>query len=218
MRQGARDYIVKPVDADELMAKIKALRLMRASAAVRRPDADGQPRSPARTPEPAGRDGCRPRAPRACRPSWLAVECGARGLPLSARAGRRDLSARADACRCRTRQPWFLGVANLRGGSDGVVDLAGFVGGRAPAQRSSRPRRVAAGRASTSARSQLRAAGRPAGRPAQRRRLRRRRRRRRRRARLLRRARYHRRHRRATGRRSTCRRCRQQPQFLSISA
>ena len=25
MRQGARDYVVKPVDADELMAKIKAL-------------------------------------------------------------------------------------------------------------------------------------------------------------------------------------------------
>ncbi len=25
MRQGARDYIIKPVDADELMAKIKAL-------------------------------------------------------------------------------------------------------------------------------------------------------------------------------------------------
>lgn len=31
---------------------------------------------------------------------------------------------------------WFLGVANLRGGLYGVVDLASFVGGQAPAQRS----------------------------------------------------------------------------------
>jgi len=33
-------------------------------------------------------------------------------------------------------QNWFLGVANLRGGLFGVVDLASFVAGRAPAQRS----------------------------------------------------------------------------------
>jgi twitching motility protein PilI len=32
--------------------------------------------------------------------------------------------------------PWFLGVANLRGGLYGVVDLASYVGGQAPAQRS----------------------------------------------------------------------------------
>ena len=31
---------------------------------------------------------------------------------------------------------WFLGVANLRGGLYGVVDLASFVGGGAPVQRS----------------------------------------------------------------------------------
>jgi twitching motility protein PilI len=31
---------------------------------------------------------------------------------------------------------WFLGVANLRGGLFGVVDLASFVGGQPPAQRS----------------------------------------------------------------------------------
>ena len=31
---------------------------------------------------------------------------------------------------------WFLGVANLRGGLFGVVDLASFVAGRAPAMRS----------------------------------------------------------------------------------
>ena len=29
-------------------------------------------------------------------------------------------------------QPWFLGVANLRGGLHGVVDLAAFLGLRAP--------------------------------------------------------------------------------------
>ena len=33
-------------------------------------------------------------------------------------------------------QAWFLGVANLRGGLFGVVDLAGFVAGQAPAPRS----------------------------------------------------------------------------------
>jgi twitching motility protein PilI len=33
-------------------------------------------------------------------------------------------------------QAWFLGVANLRGGLYGVVDLAGFVAGRAPTMRS----------------------------------------------------------------------------------
>ena len=31
---------------------------------------------------------------------------------------------------------WFLGVANLRGGLFGVVDLASYVMGAAPAQRS----------------------------------------------------------------------------------
>jgi twitching motility protein PilI len=33
-------------------------------------------------------------------------------------------------------QDWFLGVANLRGGLYGVVDLASYVSGRAPVQRS----------------------------------------------------------------------------------
>lgn len=31
-------------------------------------------------------------------------------------------------------QPWFLGVANLRGGLFGVVDMAAFLSGRAPAR------------------------------------------------------------------------------------
>jgi twitching motility protein PilI len=33
-------------------------------------------------------------------------------------------------------QAWFLGVANLRGGLFGVIDLGSFVAGQAPAQRS----------------------------------------------------------------------------------
>jgi twitching motility protein PilI len=33
-------------------------------------------------------------------------------------------------------QPWFLGVANLRGGLYGVVDLGSFAGGGAPVPRS----------------------------------------------------------------------------------
>ena len=37
---------------------------------------------------------------------------------------------------CPTRRAWFLGVANLRGGLYGVVDLASFVAGRAPGLRS----------------------------------------------------------------------------------
>jgi twitching motility protein PilI len=36
--------------------------------------------------------------------------------------------------------PWFLGVANLRGGLYGVVDLASFVSGQPPAQRSDQAR------------------------------------------------------------------------------
>jgi twitching motility protein PilI len=34
-------------------------------------------------------------------------------------------------------QPWFLGVANLRGGLHGVVDLAAFLGLRPPLARDS---------------------------------------------------------------------------------
>ena len=40
-------------------------------------------------------------------------------------------------------QPWFAGVANLRGGLHGVVDLALFLGLRDAARRS-RPRAVRA--------------------------------------------------------------------------
>jgi twitching motility protein PilI len=67
--------------------------------------------------------------------SWLAVEAaGARYLfPLS-QSG--EIFPFASAQPVPYTQPWFLGVANLRGGLFGVVDLASFVEGRAPAVRS----------------------------------------------------------------------------------
>ena len=56
--------------------------------------------------------------------SWLAVESGERRflLPL-AQAG--EISAWAGVQPVPYTQPWFLGVANLRGTLTGVVDLAG---------------------------------------------------------------------------------------------
>lgn len=59
--------------------------------------------------------------------SWLAVECGARGflLPLED-AG--EIFAHAAIVPVAHAKPWFLGVANLRGGLYGVVDLAAFLG------------------------------------------------------------------------------------------
>lgn len=66
--------------------------------------------------------------------SWLAVEAG--GLkylfPLSQSA---EIFPWAGAQAVAYTQPWFTGVANLRGGLFGVVDLASFVTGRAPAFR-----------------------------------------------------------------------------------
>ncbi len=58
--------------------------------------------------------------------SWLAVESGARRflLPL-AQAG--EISAWAGVQPVPYTQPWFLGVANLRGTLTGVVDLAGLL-------------------------------------------------------------------------------------------
>lgn len=59
--------------------------------------------------------------------SWLAVECGGRGflLPLE-EAG--EIFAPTAIVPVAHAQPWFLGVANLRGGLHGVVDLAAFLG------------------------------------------------------------------------------------------
>jgi twitching motility protein PilI len=67
--------------------------------------------------------------------SWLAVEsAGARYLFPLAQAG--EIFPFASAQHVPYTHSWFLGVANLRGGLYGVVDLAGFVAGRTPAMRS----------------------------------------------------------------------------------
>lgn len=60
--------------------------------------------------------------------SWLAVEAGAQRLlfPLS-HAG--EIFPWTDVQRVPYVQPWFMGVANLRGGLSGVIDLAHFVSG-----------------------------------------------------------------------------------------
>jgi twitching motility protein PilI len=66
--------------------------------------------------------------------SWLAVECAGQGLlvPLST-AG--EIFPLGVLLPVPHAQPWFLGVANLRGGLHGVVDLAAFLGLRAPMLR-----------------------------------------------------------------------------------
>ena len=67
--------------------------------------------------------------------SWLAVESGGRKFlfPL-AQSG--EIFPFSSALPVPYTQSWFLGVANLRGGLYGVVDLASFVAGQAPQQRS----------------------------------------------------------------------------------
>ena len=59
--------------------------------------------------------------------SWLAVECAGHGflLPLH-EAG--EIFALAPIVAVAHVQPWFLGVANLRGHLNGIVDLAAFLG------------------------------------------------------------------------------------------
>jgi twitching motility protein PilI len=66
---------------------------------------------------------------------WLAVEAAGRKylLPLS-QAG--EIFPYAATQFVPYTQGWFLGVANLRGGLYGVVDLASYVSGQQPAQRS----------------------------------------------------------------------------------
>jgi twitching motility protein PilI len=59
--------------------------------------------------------------------SWLAVECAGQGLlfPLH-EAG--EIFAVGSVLPVPHTQPWFAGVANLRGGLHAVVDLARFLG------------------------------------------------------------------------------------------
>jgi len=67
--------------------------------------------------------------------AWLAVEsAGSKYLfPLS-QSG--EIFPYAATQAVPYTQDWFLGVANLRGGLYGVVDLASFVTGKPPVQRS----------------------------------------------------------------------------------
>jgi twitching motility protein PilI len=64
------------------------------------------------------------------RSAWLAVECEGRGLlfPLAS-AG--EIFAVPALLPVPHTRPWFVGVANLRGGLHGVVDFAAFLGLRA---------------------------------------------------------------------------------------
>jgi len=66
--------------------------------------------------------------------AWLAVECAGHGLlvPL-ATAG--EIFPAGALMPVPHTHPWFLGVANLRGGLHGVVDLAAFLGLRPPLAR-----------------------------------------------------------------------------------
>jgi twitching motility protein PilI len=63
--------------------------------------------------------------------SWLALECAGHGLlvPL-ATAG--EIFVVGRLLPVPHTRSWFLGVANLRGGLHGVVDLAAFLGLRPP--------------------------------------------------------------------------------------
>lgn len=65
------------------------------------------------------------------RSAWLAVECEGQGLlfPL-ATAG--EIFAVPQLLAVAHTQPWFTGVANLRGGLHGVADLGAFLGLRGP--------------------------------------------------------------------------------------
>jgi twitching motility protein PilI len=66
---------------------------------------------------------------------WLAVEAAGRNLLLPlAQSG--EIFPMAVVQRVPYTQDWFLGVANLRGGLFGVVDLSSYVTGQQPIRRS----------------------------------------------------------------------------------
>jgi twitching motility protein PilI len=92
------------------MANREALRELQTRLAVRLREAQGQSRAI----------------------SWLAVDVAGHGLLLPlATAG--EIFTDAQVKPVPHTQPWFLGVANLRGGLHGVVDLARFLGLPSPA-------------------------------------------------------------------------------------
>jgi twitching motility protein PilI len=59
--------------------------------------------------------------------SWLAVDCAGHGLLFPLEQAGEIFDAGTIMAVPHTR-PWFAGVANLRGGLHGVVDLAAFLG------------------------------------------------------------------------------------------
>jgi twitching motility protein PilI len=67
--------------------------------------------------------------------AWLAVEAAGKKylFPLS-QSG--EIFPHTATQAVPYTQNWFLGVANLRGGLFGVIDLASYVSGQAPVQRS----------------------------------------------------------------------------------
>ena len=63
--------------------------------------------------------------------AWLAVECAGQGL-LVALPAAGEIFPLGTLLPVPHTQPWFAGVANLRGGLHGVVDLGAFLGLRGP--------------------------------------------------------------------------------------
>ena len=66
--------------------------------------------------------------------SWLAVEAGT-GKYLFPLSQSGEIFPWVGMQPVPYTQTWFVGVANLRGGLFGVVDLASYVNGQAPAQK-----------------------------------------------------------------------------------
>jgi len=66
------------------------------------------------------------------RANWLAVECAGQGFLLGL-ADSGEIFPVSGLKPVPHTQSWFIGVANLRGGLHGVVDLAAFLGLRSPA-------------------------------------------------------------------------------------
>ena len=73
-------------------------------------------------------------------PSWLAVEAGG-GNYLFPMAQAGEIFPWVATQSVPYTQDWFMGVANLRGGLFGVVDLAAYVSGRAGSPRAEMARK-----------------------------------------------------------------------------